>query len=138
MKALLWLLGLAYFFSPYDLFPDLVAGWGWIDDLLLAGFLWWFYQRRFRPSPQRFQRETFEEPTTRSSEPPAEEPGRPRTPYEILGVRQSAPPEEIRRAYRELVTRYHPDKVQHLGEEFQKLAEKKFKEIQEAYRQLTT
>jgi len=36
-----------------------------------------------------------------------------------------------------LANKYHPDKVDHLGEEFKKLAEKKFKDIQEAYQKLT-
>ncbi|MBW1817978.1 MAG: DnaJ domain-containing protein [Deltaproteobacteria bacterium] len=44
---------------------------------------------------------------------------------------------EIRKAYRELANRYHPDKVNHLGEEFRDLAEERFKEVQTAYQELT-
>jgi molecular chaperone DnaJ len=33
-----------------------------------------------------------------------------RTPYEVLGINQQASREEVRRAYRELVFRYHPDR----------------------------
>ena len=54
----------------------------------------------------------------------------------MLGVASNASPEEIKAAYRDLANRYHPDKVSHLGEEFQKLAESRFKEIQAAYREL--
>ena len=43
---------------------------------------------------------------------------------------------EVEISYRSLVKKYHPDKVQHLGEEHQKGAEEKFRKVQEAYEQL--
>ena len=53
--------------------------------------------------------------------------------YATLGLTESATMEEIKKAYRKLSMQYHPDKVQHLGEEFQKVAEDKMKEINAAY-----
>ncbi len=50
--------------------------------------------------------------------------------YEILGVKKSANLDEIKKAYRELALRFHPDRVPH---EQKKEAEEKFKEISEAY-----
>jgi len=50
--------------------------------------------------------------------------------YEILGVAKSASLDEIKKAYRELALRFHPDRVPH---EQKKEAEEKFKEISEAY-----
>ena len=50
--------------------------------------------------------------------------------YEVLGIKKSASLDEIKRAYRELALRYHPDRVPH---EQKKEAEEKFKEISEAY-----
>ncbi|RJP38286.1 MAG: J domain-containing protein [Desulfobacteraceae bacterium] len=54
-------------------------------------------------------------------------------PYAVLGVEPGASAEEIHAAYREAAQKFHPDKVSHLGEEFQALAQQKFVEIQEAY-----
>lgn len=53
--------------------------------------------------------------------------------YGILGVSPDASNEQIRSAYRKLAAQYHPDTVANLGEEFTKVAEEKFKLINEAY-----
>ncbi len=50
--------------------------------------------------------------------------------YEILSVKKSATLDEIKKSYRELALRYHPDRVPH---EQKKEAEEKFKEVSEAY-----
>ena len=62
--------------------------------------------------------------------------GRTEDPYQVLGLDRGAGQDEVRAAYRRLAAQYHPDKVAHLGEEFQRLAELKFKAIQAAYDQL--
>lgn len=49
--------------------------------------------------------------------------------YKILGIKESAPLDEIKRAYRALALKYHPDK----NPDNKKFAEEKFKEISEAY-----
>ncbi|MDZ7642167.1 MAG: TerB family tellurite resistance protein [Desulfurivibrio sp.] len=56
--------------------------------------------------------------------------------YRALGLEPGAGWEEIRTAYRELSKQYHPDKVNHLGDEFKRVAEEKMKEINEAYQYL--
>ncbi|MBL7911957.1 MAG: TerB family tellurite resistance protein [Bacteroidia bacterium] len=53
--------------------------------------------------------------------------------YHVLGIEPTASEEEIKKAYRQMVVRYHPDKVIHMGEEYQKGAKEKFQKIQEAY-----
>lgn len=56
--------------------------------------------------------------------------------YKILEIDTSASDDEVKKAYRKMAIKYHPDKVQHLGEDFQKMAEEKFKTLNEAYQQI--
>lgn len=53
--------------------------------------------------------------------------------YAALGLEPGADMTAIKKAYRTLSMQYHPDKVGHLGEEFQRVAEEKMKEINAAY-----
>lgn len=53
--------------------------------------------------------------------------------YKILEVAPTATNEEIKKAYRLMAIKYHPDKVQHLGEDIRLAAEQKFKMVNEAY-----
>ncbi len=53
--------------------------------------------------------------------------------YEVLEIPRTATDEEVKKAYRRMAMKYHPDKVAQLGEEVQKAANEKFKKVQEAY-----
>jgi DnaJ-domain-containing protein 1 len=62
----------------------------------------------------------------------AEEP--PPLPWDaILQVSRDAGPDEIRKAYQMQITKYHPDKVAALGDEFKAIAHRKSQEINDAY-----
>ena len=145
MRFLIYLIPILYVLCPYDLLPDFFAGLGWIDDLIVLGALYW-YHFIYRPAKIRTKsegahyqegedrrRETYQENQKRAqtdkrfSKPDA---------YNVLGVNRGASINEIKGAYRKLAAKYHPDKVEHLGDEFRVLADKKFKEIQEAYQEL--
>jgi len=53
--------------------------------------------------------------------------------YQILEIETTVSDEEVKKAYRKMAMKYHPDKVHHLGPEFQKDAQEKFRKINEAY-----
>ena len=53
--------------------------------------------------------------------------------YKVLEIEANASDEEVKKAYRKMAIKYHPDKVASMGDEFQKGAKEKFQKIQEAY-----
>ena len=65
--------------------------------------------------------------------PPPSSSGTAFDPYLVLEIERNAGWEDIKRAYRERIKEYHPDKVAHLGAELRALAERKAKEINRAY-----
>ncbi|MFQ6079539.1 MAG: DnaJ domain-containing protein [Thermodesulfobacteriota bacterium] len=143
-RALPLILVLLYVLSPFDLVPDFLVGAGWVDDLLLIGALIWFlrarrpgespgdfyrrYTRYRRPSPGQGKGRHEEQWDWEASSGHQEE-----DPLKILGIEPGASPDEIKAAYRRAVAKYHPDKVTHLGKEFQEMAHRKLLAIQRAY-----
>ena len=57
--------------------------------------------------------------------------------YDLLGIETAASADDIGKAFRREMAKYHPDKVQHLAEEFQRLAAARAAELTQAYRTLT-
>ncbi|MES2946884.1 MAG: J domain-containing protein [Pseudomonadota bacterium] len=55
--------------------------------------------------------------------------------HEVLGVEPDAPEQDIRAAYKSQISKYHPDKVAALGDELKTLAERKTKDINEAFKE---
>ena len=53
--------------------------------------------------------------------------------YKILGIDANATDDEVKKAYREMAKKYHPDKVAYLGDDVRKSAEQKLQEVNEAY-----
>jgi len=56
--------------------------------------------------------------------------------YKILEIEQSATNDEVKKAFRKMAKKYHPDKVGHLGKELQESAEEKFKAVNKAYKDI--
>ena len=56
--------------------------------------------------------------------------------YKILEIDSSASDNDVKKAYRKMAVKYHPDKVAHLGKEIQKTAEEKFKAVNDAYSEI--
>lgn len=152
LQLFLILFGILYFLSPFDLIPDFIPLLGRIDDLLVLFFIYWNFirkNRRYAPGSsgadpgsqshgqnssnrqyQQYRQSSTYQGTSQGQTT------RKKDPYSILEIPPTATIEEIKRAYRQQANRYHPDKVAHLGEEFQALAKEKFQEIQQAYEEL--
>jgi DnaJ like chaperone protein len=56
--------------------------------------------------------------------------------YKILEIDSSASNDDIKKVYRKMALKYHPDKVSHLGEDFRKTADEKFRKVNEAYEKI--
>jgi len=56
--------------------------------------------------------------------------------YKVLEIERTATDEEVKKAYRRMAVKYHPDKVSYLGEEVRKTANEKFRKVNEAYERI--
>lgn len=144
---------LVYFVLPVDAVPDFLPGIGFADDLGVLVTALATVLAHVKPGHRERARELFDwRWASRSASDRGDDtnrdnynPGR-QTPPEadsavrycaVLGVGPDASPEDVRARYLDCVKKYHPDRVQHLGAEFQEMAEQKMKEINAAYTYFT-
>ncbi len=136
-----------YILSPYDILPDFLVGWGWLDDLVILGLLlrYLYARKKKREAFQKYyhnSQNTVDDDGTTAGQNQSRAHDHERKapsqwdPYRILGVEIGASQDTIKKAFRQLASKYHPDKVGYLGDEFRVLAERRFKEIQKAYDEL--
>jgi DnaJ like chaperone protein len=149
-KFVFIILAVLYTLNPYDIFPDLMIGWGWLDDLVIWGLLWRYfasqkkkytpYQRFYQHADRSFKNESESNASGQNDRHSGHADFHTKDawdPYQVLGIDRRASAAEIKQSYRKLASKYHPDKLEHLGDEFKELAERRFKEIQKAYQELT-
>lgn len=134
-----------YIISPFDFVPDFAPVIGWLDDLAIlavaANFLsngrmlaWFLKKARailsgthgYQETGRAYEWQAEDWEKNRPQQPP-------QAPHEVLGVKEEADWDEIHAAWRRLAKEYHPDRAAHLGPELRELAEKKFKQINQAY-----
>lgn len=146
-QIILIILVILYILNPYDILTDFLPGWGWLDDLVILGLLLRYFntlKKKKAAFQQYYQksRQSYDDDGTADGKKNFRTNVNDREssyqwdPYRVLGVERGASQETIKKAFRQLAGKYHPDKVEHLGEEFRVLAEKRFKEIQRAYDEL--
>ena len=56
--------------------------------------------------------------------------------YKVLGINSNSTDLEIKKAYRRMANKFHPDKIAHLGEEYKNIAQEKFKSVSDAYHKI--
>lgn len=149
-----WLLFgvLAYFVWPMDFIPDLLLpGIGSVDDVVLVIIALRTVSRCVRPKHVEQARRLLggkskkkqEAQARRKEDGPRNSRGRSHTRNEayyadILGLEGDRSPSCVKSRYSCLAKKYHPDRVQHLGDEFREMAEQKMKAINEAYQYFKT
>jgi len=130
--TLLIIAAVAYFIMPWDF--DFIPVVGRLDDLIflaLAGYYYW--KRPISRSGRTWRRPTAADSPT---DPAFSGEQSEADPYRLFGVSRADDAETIKRAYRDLIARYHPDRLHHLGAEFKGLATSKTTAINEAYERI--
>ncbi len=99
----------------------------YLITVLIIYLLIRFIQKRLQTlsNPQQSDSNTFNRTKNQHADP-----------FEILGVAKNANAAEIKKAYHEALSKYHPDKVEHLGDEIKQVAREKTVQIQRAYEQI--
>ncbi len=130
----LWLILLAvYIISPIDAHPL------FLDDLIAAGVLFYLLYKIAKQKEQRQQYNNYysqSQSFNRSQQNKTADSQVPLTldeAYRLLGVSPDASLDEISRAYKEKMSKSHPDKVSHLSEELQEKAKELTLRLNEAY-----
>lgn len=126
IKTIFIIIAVIYVLSPLDFLPDLLGLIGRIDDLALVIFLFWKYKQIKNNAFSR--QNTYNTESVNNSKKQEAF-----CPYKTLEIEKTASKQEIIKAYKIKIKEYHPDKVEHLGDELKEVAKKKILDVQKAY-----
>ena len=128
-----WIILLAiYIISPFDAYPL------FLDDLVAAGVLFYLLYRNAKKKKQQQYYNHYSQSQS-SGESQQNKTAGSQCPltledaYRLLGASPGASIDEISRAYKEKMSKSHPDKVSHLSEELQEKAEELTLKLNEAF-----
>lgn len=128
----LWIILLAvYIISPIDAHPL------FLDDLLASGVMFYYLYKNSKLKKQQQHYDNYSQSQSGSQSGQNKTAGNQGPPtlekaYRLMGVRPDAGMDEISRAYKEKMSKSHPDKVSHLSEELQAKARELTLELNEA------
>ena len=122
---------LLYLVVPWDF--DFIPVAGRLDDLIVLFLAFNYAWKRRKLSPEMTTGGAGEEAKEAAGETVEEEE---KDPYLLLGVEKGASEEQIHKAYRDLLSRYHPDRLHHLGEEFRQMAARRTVALNRAYAEI--
>ncbi|RPI33407.1 MAG: hypothetical protein EHM54_10800 [Nitrospiraceae bacterium] len=130
----LWIALLSvYIISPVDANPL------FIDDLIAAGALFYFLYKNTKLKQQQQQSSGYDTQSKSGNQSQQNSTSGLQGPltldkaYRILGISPDSTLDEINRAYKEKMTKSHPDKVSHLSEQLQEKAKELTLELNDAY-----
>lgn len=115
-----------YIISPFDAHPL------FLDDLIALGVMFYLRYKNKRQNKQQQQYYNFYNNSQKSSKPDSKNPLTLDDSYSLLGISPDASIDEINKAYKNKMTKSHPDKVSHLSEELQEKARELALRINEA------
>ena len=116
-----------YIISPFDAHPL------FIDDLIAAGVLFYILYKNYGKKKYQQQYNDYYSRSRQKAETTSEVPLTLDKAYSLLGIDKNASLDKINRAYKEKMTKSHPDKVSHLSEELQEKAKELTLRLNEAY-----
>lgn len=130
----LWLILLAiYIISPFDAHPL------FLDDLIAAGVMFYWFYRNAKQKKQQQQYYDYYRQSGTSGQSQTNKSAESHGPltldkaYRLLDVSPDASLDKINKAYREKMSKSHPDKVSHLSEELQEKAKELTLKLNEAF-----
>ena len=122
---------LLYLLVPWDL--DFIPVAGRFDDLLVLLLALNYAWKRWKSSAAAPAGDREAGKEREKGEDPA---GEETDPYRLLGIEKGASEEQVGKAYRDLLAKYHPDRLHHLGEEFREMAARKTVALNRAYAEI--